>query len=191
MSARLRLLGPAELDAVQRELYAEITGGPRAASAGHFDLTDADGHLRGPFNAMLLSPALGSALQGLGAAVRYRSHLTDRTRELAILVVAQAWDSDFERHAHERVGAAAGLSPDELLALREGRDLSLTDPGEQAAWAFTRAVTSQFGALNEHQYDSARTALGERALFELSTLVGYYSALALQLRVFDVTARTS
>ncbi|WP_043662492.1 carboxymuconolactone decarboxylase family protein [Streptomyces xylophagus] len=190
MSERLRLLNPTELDAEQRELYAEITGGPRAAGPRHFDLTDADGHLRGPFNAMLLSPALGGALQELGSAVRYRTHLTDRTRELAILVVAHAWDSDFERHAHERVGAAAGLTPDELLALREGRDPKLTDLAEQAAWSFTYALASQRGALNEHQYDSARSALGERALFELSTLVGYYSALALQLRLFDVTART-
>jgi hypothetical protein len=35
-----------ELDAEQRELHAEITGGPRASGPRHFDLADADGHRR-------------------------------------------------------------------------------------------------------------------------------------------------
>lgn len=48
----------------------------------------------------------------------------------------------------------------------------------------TSPMPTGIGALNEHQYDSARTASGERALFELSTLVGHYSAPALQLRLF-------
>ncbi|MGW2291345.1 hypothetical protein [Streptomyces phaeochromogenes] len=33
--------------------------------------------------------------------------------------------------------------------------------------------------------------VGERALFELATLVGYYSTLALQLRLFHVPAPAS
>ncbi|MFE6823391.1 carboxymuconolactone decarboxylase family protein [Streptomyces sp. NPDC057690] len=188
MSARLRPLAPAELDPAQRALYAEITGGPRAAGPRHFALTDDEGCLRGPFNAMLLSPGVGRALQELGAAVRYRSGLGPRLRETAILMVAQARDSAFERHAHEAVGAAAGLTDDELVALREGRDPGLSDPVERAAWTFTRALLDGSGALQERAYDTARAALGERTLFELSTLVGYYSTLALQLRLFDVPA---
>ncbi|HEY0949418.1 MAG TPA: hypothetical protein VGD85_04425, partial [Nocardioides sp.] len=52
----------------------------------------------------LLSPAVGDALQRLGAAVRYRTALPDRAREMAILLVAARWDSAFEREAHEAVG---------------------------------------------------------------------------------------
>ncbi|MEU9367538.1 carboxymuconolactone decarboxylase family protein [Streptomyces avermitilis] len=191
MTSRLRLLRPSELDAEQRELYEEITAGPRAAGPQHFALTDTEGRLEGPFNAMLLSPELGRALQDLGAAIRYRTRLPARVRELAILVVAQAWNSAFERDAHERVGAAVGLSEAELLALREGRDPELTDPGEHAAWEFTRALVGRDGVLDEAQYDAARTALGEPVLFELSTLVGYYSTLALQLRLFTVPDRSA
>lgn len=44
------------------------------------------------------------------------------------------------------------------------------------------------GALDDGRYAELRAALGERALFELSTLVGYYSTLALQLRLFAVPA---
>jgi 4-carboxymuconolactone decarboxylase len=42
--------------------------------------------------------------------------------------------------------------------------------------------------LDDEQYDTAVAALGERALVELSTLVGYYATLALQMRIFRVPA---
>ena len=188
MTHRLPPFHPSTLDPEQRALYEEITGGPRAAGPQYFALTDAEGRLHGPFNAMLLSPSLGRALQGMGAAIRYSSHLTPRIRETAILVVAAARDSAFERHAHERVGLAAGLTASELLALREGRDPKFSDPPEHAAWNLTRALTLDDGALDDDHYTELRAALGERALFELSTLVGYYSTLALQLRLFAVPA---
>jgi hypothetical protein len=41
------------------------------------------------------------------------------------------------------------------------------------------------------RHTAARDALGERTLFELSTLVGYYATLALQLRLFNVPAPTA
>ena len=88
-------------------MYRAIAGGPRAS--GPFPLTDEKGHLRGPFNAMLLSPPVGLTLQAVGASVRYNTVLTDRVREMAILVVAAHWGSDFERESHEAVGRACGL----------------------------------------------------------------------------------
>jgi 4-carboxymuconolactone decarboxylase len=182
---RLPLLDPRELDPEQQALYTEITGGPRAAGPQLFALTDAEGRLNGPFNAMLFSPGVGRALQALGTAIRYGTDLTPRTREIAILVVAAAWDSAFERYAHEPVGRAAGLSEAEVRALREGADPGLTDPSEHAAWSVARAL-SEHHHLDDAWYAAARDALGERALFELSTLVGYYATLALQLRLFDV-----
>jgi 4-carboxymuconolactone decarboxylase len=39
-------------------------------------------------------------------------------------------------------------------------------------------------SLTDEEYGEAVKALGERTLFELTTLVGYYATLALQLRVF-------
>lgn len=66
MAPRIRPMPPADLDAEQRALYDAITGGPRASGPQHFALTSDDGALRGPFDAFLLSPAVGGALQGLG-----------------------------------------------------------------------------------------------------------------------------
>ncbi|WP_433244324.1 hypothetical protein [Actinomadura nitritigenes] len=79
--------------------------------------------LLGPFNEFLLRPALGDALQRVGAAVRYAGSLGGRARETAVLVVAAHWDSAFERTAHEAVGRAAGLTGAELAAIAAGAPL--------------------------------------------------------------------
>ncbi|MEO8261386.1 MAG: carboxymuconolactone decarboxylase family protein [Pseudolysinimonas sp.] len=174
--SRVARLRPDELDAAQTHLYEAITTGPRAQGPQHFRLTGDDAELLGPFNALLLAPELGTALQELGAAIRYRTSLTPRIRELAILVVAIHWDSAFERHAHESVGRSVGLTGDELATLRT------SDPAENAAVALCRALVA--GDVDDAQWSAAREHLDEATIFELTTLVGYYATLALQLRVF-------
>ena len=181
MSPRLAGLRPGDLNEEQAEVYRAIAGGPRAS--GPFPLTNRDGSLRGPFNAMLLSPPIGSTLQAVGAAVRYRSLLTDRAREMATLVVAAHWGSDFEREAHEAVGRRCGVTDAELETLRRGALPDLTDPSERAAVRCTAAL-ARHSRLTDDEYGDAVAALGERGVFELTTLVGYYATLALQLRVF-------
>jgi 4-carboxymuconolactone decarboxylase len=185
--ARLPRLSPDLLDQDQKKLYDTITAGPRARARQPFPLVDEAGALEGPFNAMLLQPALGSALQALGAAVRYQGVLPGRTRELAILVVAAAWESEFERHAHEAAGRLLGLRDEDLAAIRAGHEPDLADAAERAAvrvaWTLARS-----GDLDDAQYSGAVARLGPAAIFELTTLVGYYATLALQLRVFRVGA---
>lgn len=179
---RLPWLAPAELDAAQREVYDGIAGGARAAAGSPFPLVDAQGRLHGPFNAMLVSPTLGDALQRLGAAIRFGTSLDLRTREIAILEVARAARSDFEWYAHELVGRGAGLTDDELDALRHGRPAATFSAVEHAVHGATVALV-RAGDLDDAAHARAVGALGEVALVELVALVGYYQLLALALRV--------
>jgi alkylhydroperoxidase family enzyme len=185
--ARIAKLVPASLDDDQRAVYDAIAGGRRAQGPQLFQLRDADGGLEGPFNAFLLQPRLGLALQALGSAVRYETTLTDRAREIAILVVAVHRDSSFEWYAHEAVGRHVGLSDAELAALRE-RDYGVfADRSERVVAGVCHALLTD-GDLDSVAYDDAVEALGVPQLFEVVTLVGYYDTLALQLRVFRVEA---
>ncbi|KJL47294.1 hypothetical protein RS84_02084 [Microbacterium hydrocarbonoxydans] len=183
MAARIHPLPPTELSPEQSALYASITGGPRAAGPQHFALTAADGSLRGPFDAMLRSPAVGAAQQELGAAIRYRTRLDDRARELAILLVAARWSSGFEREAHEAVARAIGFDESELATLAR-QDVSGFSEDERLIGQTVIALLD--GDLTDDEWAAASAALGEQGVFELTALVGYYSTLALQLRVFRV-----
>jgi 4-carboxymuconolactone decarboxylase len=184
--ARIGKFEPSSLDEEQRSLYDAIAGGRRAQGPQLFRLVDDHGRLEGPFNAFLLQPRLGSALQALGAAVRYDTGLDDRCREIAILAVAAHWRSDFEWYAHEAVARSAGLDDAELAAVRDGRYDGLT--GREAVVARTATALVARGDLDDAEYRAAVEVVGTAGLFELLTLVGYYATLALQLRVFRVPA---
>jgi 4-carboxymuconolactone decarboxylase len=184
--ARIPKLEPSLLDDEQRSLYDAIAGGRRAQGPQLFRLVDEKGRLEGPFNAFLLQPRLGSALQALGASVRYDTGLDNRCREIAILVVAAHWRCDFEWSAHEAVARAAGLGDAELAALRGGSPAALTGREAVVAQTVTTLVTQ--GDLDDAEYREAVDHVGTAGLFELLTLVGYYATLALQLRVFRVDA---
>ena len=179
------------MTAEQKDLYREILSGPRGQGPRAVPLASGAGGLAGPFNAMLYAPPVGHALQELGAAIRFRSELAPRIREMAILAVAQAWDSAYERASHEPIGHEAGLTDEEIEALRGGADPGFADKQEQAAYSVVRALTGldpRTADLDDEEYDTAVAALGERALVELSALVGYYATLALQMRIFRVPA---
>lgn len=148
-------------------------------------LTDPAGCLEGPFNAMLLSPGLGSALQLLGAAIRFRGELTGREREIAILAVAGQWQSAFERYAHEVVAEAVGLTDDTLRGLWSGDASPILDRRERLV-AEVAVALCETADLTDDEYAAAIDELGEAVLFELLTLVGFYETIALQLRVFRV-----
>lgn len=183
MDDRLSRLAPDELDAGQRALYDELTGGARAAGPQRFPLTDARGRLLGPFDVMLRNPPVGTALQALGARLRYAGGLTDRARELVILAVAAHYGSRFEADAHERVGAAAGLTQAQLADLRAGREPEVPDPYEAAALGAARALL-QTSDLSDPEYDRYSAQLPAAQLFEVVCLVGYYGTLALAMRAF-------
>ncbi len=170
-----------ELSREAAELHDAIAGGPRAGAPM---LLDESGALRGPFAAMLLAPELGGAVSSLGAALRYRSRLPPRVRELAILTVAAARGSAYERAAHEPIALGLGLSQAQLAAVSSGGLPDLADE-ESVAVRTARALLDGTG-LDDRDFARARNAFGLDGLYELTTLVGYYSMLASQLRVFDL-----
>jgi len=119
--------------------------------------------------------------------VRYESTLESRAREIAILVVAAAWQCDFEVYAHEAVGRSVGLTDAELDGIRSGTYDGLSRVDERTLARTVHALAVR-GDLDDDEYAQAVETLGLPQLFEVLTLVGYYATLALQLRVFRVAA---
>lgn len=187
--SRLERLVPGVLDEQQRVLYEQISGGPRAVGPQAFCLVGDDGALEGPFNAMLLSPTVGTALQALGAAVRYGSTLSDRAREMAILAVAAHEGCSFEWDAHEAVGRLSGLADADLAAIHDGLAPTGASDVERTVLDVTFHLLRD-GDLDERAFQHAVATLRLEGLQQLMTLVGYYRMLALQLRVFRVGSPT-
>ena len=63
---RLPWFRPGDLTAEQRNYYDRLTSGPRNKAS----LLDTQGRLKGAFNARLLDPPVGTAIEQLGAVLR-------------------------------------------------------------------------------------------------------------------------
>jgi 4-carboxymuconolactone decarboxylase len=182
MQERLAPLRPEQLDSDQRRLYDTIVGGPRGTNGQGSSPVGSDGSLNGPFNAMLLSPDLGQAVQALGAVIRYSSTLTARSREIAILLVAHHCHSAYEWAAHSRHGRQAGLTDAEIESLT-GEDPEFADRKETTV-ARGAVHLLRSGTLPDDVYRASVEILGSAQVFELVTLVGYYRMLAGVLATF-------
>ena len=185
MSARFTGRLPDEMSPEQRALYDFFATGRRADASAPFSLVDAEGRLQGPPAVWVLHPPLGNALEQLGAAVRYHLTLPARAREMVILMVGHHHRAPFELYAHTKAGIAAGLSPADLEALAAGRPPELTSTEERLAYRVARQLLDT-GKLDEDIYAEAVAALTVERLFELVTIVGYYTMIAVQLGAFEL-----
>ena len=197
--SRIEGLAPDRQTADQRSLYDAILGGRRgqtvaargqgtsggqqaAAASGLLDTT---GALVGPFNAWLLSPAIGDRIQRLGEAIRFNSSLPQNVLEVAILVEAREWRAEFEWWAHVRLARRAGVSSEVIAAIQEQRDPVFTDAGEEIAWRFSRELLES-RRVSANTYRAARERFGENGVMELITLLGYYTLVSMTLNAFEV-----
>jgi 4-carboxymuconolactone decarboxylase len=185
MTERHARITPDAMTAEQTEIYARFTGGRRAAPGSAFSLVHPDGGLIGPPNTWLLSPPLAAVFERIGYAMRYELQLSDRSREIAILLQAFHLASPFELYAHRQAGRAAGLTDAEIEGLATRAEPEFRDDEERAVFTATLAILDR-GTLHDAEFTSAVAALGERSLFELVALVGYYAMVATQLAVFGV-----
>lgn len=180
--SRLPFIKQDDLDPKQREAWDQITGGNRGALER---MLTPEGGLYGPFNAMLYNPRLGKDVARLGASLRFRGQLSDRIRELGILIVGAHWKADFEFWAHKNIGLDVGLSEEEIEAVRIGAPVPLSDAAELAAVDLARELLAN-GKVSNTVYREAANALGDAGLVELVYLVGYYCLISLSLNVFDI-----
>ena len=142
-SLRLAPLAPETLRADQRQLYDAILGGKRSTGHVGVALTLPNGALVGPFNPMLLSPQLGTAVQRVGEEVRFASLLSPEIKEILILLVAEKTASSFERYAHEAIARIQGMNELRIEQLRSGQKPTAMSAQEDAAWSIGHDLLAQ------------------------------------------------
>jgi len=180
---RLEPLRKDDLTGEQAELYAALVGKSLGRSET-FALNER-GEVRGPIAVLLHHPASGRPLQELAAVLRFSGLLPDAAREAVILVVAAYWRDEHEWASHEPIARGAGMSDDELAALRSGAAVGFADPVTQAAFDAAHAIVTR-GDLSDDEYSRVQAVLGDEQLVEVTVVIGYYSLLSMQLRVFRV-----
>ena len=170
-----RLDFPAEesFDQAQRALRDAIAAGPR----GRFRFS-------GPFAIWLHAPEIGLLAQELGAHCRYKTTLSPRLSEFAILTTARTWRAQYEWQAHAPMAEKAGVKAKTVIDVRAGRFPKGAPADERAIYDFVTELyrTRRVG---NRTYGRVVKALGTKGTVELVGILGYYALISMTLNVFQ------
>lgn len=179
-SRRFKLIPLDQLTPEQQALSDAIKSGPRAklASSG----ASKPGPLGGPFNVWLRSPGIGNLVQQLGEEIRFRSSLSGKLNELAILVTARNWTSQYEWVAHHKLALEGGLDPKIAEAIAQGRRPEGMDADETLVYEFSTELQASQG-VSDAMYARAVARFGERGVVDLISVNGFYVLVSMCLNV--------
>lgn len=166
---RFRPLTWNEMTAPQRTMIEHLLAGERGGTGG-------------PFNVFLRSPEMGDLAQQLGAQMRFHSSLPRRLNEMAILIVARTWTSQYEWYAHKRLALQAGVKPGVVDAIAAGKRPAALQPDEQALYAFETELLERH-EVGDATFKAAVDAFGERGVVDLVGVMGYYHLVSMALNV--------
>jgi 4-carboxymuconolactone decarboxylase len=168
---RLAPLDQATLSDEQKQVFEAIAGRRGVVPA--------------PMQMLLRSPELADKAQALGQFLRFRTSLTPRLSELAIMVTARHWGSNYEWAAHKQPSLDAGISAENLTAIAARQIPSFVQDDEQVVYEFTQTILDKH-KMPQPLYDRAIAALGEKGVVELIGIIGFYDLIAIVLGVFEV-----
>jgi 4-carboxymuconolactone decarboxylase len=150
-------------------------------------LIETRGRLPGPNKIYVHNPKLANVMGPLGAYFRTGYSLSEREREIAVVIINSKFHSAYPTNAHERAGKAAGLPADKVEAMLSGIPTSFSDEREQVVYEMANCLANSRWA-PKGLYDRAVKALGHVGITDVITLMGYYTSVSMTLAFYDVPA---
>jgi 4-carboxymuconolactone decarboxylase len=141
--------------------------------------------LIGPFISLLRSPELMLRAAAVGDYLRFRDALPPKLNEFAILIVSREWTQNFEWTFHYPIAIKAGLDPEIVKALAEGRRPAKMSEEEEIVYEFSTELQRN-KCVSDATYSRAVAKLGEQGMMDLVGVNGYFTLMAMTLN----TART-
>ena len=169
---RISTIEPEAMTAEQKRTAKEAVSGKR-------------GRMPAPLRAWIHSPEFGARAQRLGEFLRYDTSLGPALSELAILVTARHWTSQYEWFVHKREALKAGLDPAVIDAIAERREPAFADGRARAVYNYATALIETH-LVPQPVHEAAVAALGKAGVVELVGVLGYYALVSMTLNAFEI-----
>lgn len=166
----------ARVSLVEESAHPELAGPITALRSGR------RGELLNVYRLLLHSPDLAMSWFELLNAVRFKTEIDDRTREIVIVRIAILNAMDYVLNQHvPKLALESGLTLAECYAIRDWRASDAFGERDRAVLAYTDAMTVDIDVPDAVFADVARF-YDERRIVELTVLVGAYN---MHTRVFQ------
>ena len=133
------------------------------------------GRLHDFYRALLHSPGIAASWFDFNNAVRFQAELDDRVRELVIMRVAALTGCGYVFEVHKaQYAKPAGVTPDEVEALRGRGRPSLFGGRESALFAYVDAMTRDI-EVSDSVFEGLRAHFSNRETVEVTVLIAAYN----------------
>jgi AhpD family alkylhydroperoxidase len=170
--ARVPYLRRADADEAARPLYDRLEAERKVPTANIF-------------LALANAPALLDAFLSYANALRNQSELSPRLRELAILTVGHATGSRYEIAHHQSHALAAGITSEQLAAVRDFESADVFDETERAVMQLAKQSTLHVQVAAE-VWEDAAARLSDKQLVELTLTIAWYNSGVRIMGLLDI-----
>jgi len=160
------------------EMTPDQTRGVEEPTAGR-------GPILTPYKVWIHSPKVAAGMEHIGTFLNKKSSLSTPEVEICIILIARHRHGEYVLDAHIRGAREAGVPETAIEAICGGVDPKLADPHEQAVYRFASALISGI-KLADKDFAEVEAALGRTGIAEVLVLLGYYTSVAMAMKVHEV-----
>ena len=138
-----------------------------------------------PWSVLLRVPA--HVVPALQIRLHYlnESAIGPRLTDFAILFAARRWTNNWEFNAHATAATTAGVKPEIIAALADGRRPEQMADDEAIVYDFSTELQDN-QSVSDRTYARALAAFGEPGVVEIASIQGYYTYLAMVMNAARV-----
>ena len=133
-----------------------------------------------PFKVYMRSPELATKLEAVSDFVRWGTGQPPRLTELAIMITARQWSSQWIWRGHYRAAVKGGLDASVGADIAAGKQPTKMKDDETALYNYATEMYRD-KAVSDATYAAAVKAFGEKGLIDLVATMGYYDTVAMTL----------
>ena len=133
-----------------------------------------------PFTVYMRSPELARKVEAVSDYVRWGTGQAPRLTELAIMITARQWSSQWIWRGHYRGAVRGGLDPSVGADIAAGKRPEKMKEDETILYNYATEMYRD-KAVTDATYAAAVKAFGEKGLIDLVATMGYYDMVAMTL----------
>jgi 4-carboxymuconolactone decarboxylase len=168
---RYPTLSPDQLSPEQKAYLENLAKPPR---------NNTTGAKNPPFKVYMRSPELAPKLEAISDYVRWGTGLPPRLTELAIMITARQWSSQWIWRGHYRGAVRGGLDPSVGADIAAGKRPEKMKEDEAILYNYATEMYRD-KAVSDATFAAALKAFGEKGLIDLVATMGYYDTVAMTL----------
>jgi 4-carboxymuconolactone decarboxylase len=136
----------------------------------------------GPFEPLMYSPQVMTQARAMGDYLRYHSAIGNTLSELVILITAREWTQDYEWYLHYPIALKAGIKPETVDAIADGRRPTAMSEDEEIVYDFSTELHKN-KRVSDRTFERAEKRFGKKGVVDLTGINAYYTLLAMQMNV--------